>query len=148
MPNPVKGEVALRLEDGRILTLVADHAALVRAAQAHTGKTKLAKLFADLTPLTDKEGGMLLDEDGDPQKDIVPALCALFFGLLDAHHSDLTLRDATNIMMAEQDKVSAAATEAMELAFPDAKASAEGNAPAPKKRRPGKRSGRSGAKPA
>lgn len=147
MPNAVKGEVAFRLSDGRSLTIVADHAALVRGAQAHTGKTKLAKFMADLQPLRDSDGEIVLDEDGDPAKDTMPATCALFYGMLDAHHPDLTLRDATNILIGDMDKVISAVTEGMELAFPDAKASAEGNAPKSQSQR-GKSSGRNGAKSA
>lgn len=147
MANPIKGEVSLVLSDGRNLTIVADNGALVRGAQAHTGRTKIGRFLADLQPLTDDNGVILLDEDGDPVKDTFPPMCALFFGCLDAHHPDLTLRDATNIMVAELEKVTIAVTEAMALAWPsDVTPSAEGNAPAPKKGRAGKSSGSSGAK--
>ena len=144
MANPVKGEVELKT-GGRSLTLIADHAALVKAAQAYTGKTKLAKLMSDIQPALDKDGKIKLDEDGEPEKDTIPATCALFYGLLDASHPELTLRDATNMLFADIERVSEKIAEALQLAWPDASPSAEGNAPSPRR---GRSSGRNGVKSA
>lgn len=143
--NPVKGETPLVLSDGREFTLVADHAALAKAAQQYTGTTKFRKLFADMQPLLGADGTPLLDEDGDPVKDTLPATAALLFGLLDAHHPGVTMREAWNMLMSDSDAVGEAIGEAVRLGFPDAEpGSAEGNAKAPPRR--GKSSGRSGAK--
>ena len=143
MGNPVKGEVELNLDDGRRFTLVADHSALVKAAQAHSGKTKLQRLIRDMQPEVDKDGKILVDEDGDPVKDTLPAMAAFLYGTLDAHHPGVTQREATNILLSEPEKVTVAITEAAELAFPDAKQGEPGNGGKPPR---GKSSGRSGAK--
>lgn len=147
--NPVLGETPLTLGDGRAFTLVADNAALVKAAQAYSGSTKLKKLFADMQPQLDASGLPELDEDGDPVKDTIPAFAALLFGLLDAHHPDITHRDALNMLLREHDVVAEAIAEALRSGFPEA--AEAGNAPAPAvapapKKPAGKRSGRSGAK--
>lgn len=147
--NPVLGETPLFLGDGREFTLVADNAALVKAAQAHSGTTKLKKLFADMQPQLDANGVPELDEDGDPVKDTIPAFAALLFGLFDAHHPEITHRDALNMLLREHDVVAEAIAAALAAGFPDAVEG--GNGPAPEvapgaKKTAGKRSGRSGAK--
>ena len=145
MPNSIKGETPLVLSDGREFTLVADHAALIKAAQQHTGKTKLQKLFADMQPELDEEGDLVLDEDGDPVKDVMPATAAFLFGMFDAHHPEVTMREATNMLLGDQECVMEAITAASANGF--GSGSDEGNVPAPKaKTQHGKRSGRSGVK--
>lgn len=145
--NPVKGEAPLVLTDGREFTLVADHAGLVKAAQAYSGSTKLQKLMSDMQPEVDAKGQLVLDEDGDPVKDTMPATAAFLFGLFDAYHPDVTQRDALNILLAEQEVVTEAISQAVASGFPDMVKGKPGNEPAPKAKSPrGKTSGRSGAK--
>lgn len=145
--NPILGEAPLDLADGRSFILVADHSALVEAAQAYTGSTKLKKLMNDMVPLTGPDGKVLVDEDGDPVKDTIPASVAFLFGLLRTHHPEITLREAQNILLQDVDGVASAISVAMDRGFPDAKPNARkvGNVPAS---RAGKNSGRSGAKQA
>jgi hypothetical protein len=109
MTNPVKGEALLTLGDGREFTLVADHASLVKASQAYSGKTKLNKLMADMQPMMGEDGQVALDEDGDPVKDTVPATAAFLFGLL-----------STNILLGDVDAVQDALAMVVLLGFPDA----------------------------
>lgn len=145
MANAIKGETPLVLSDGREFTLVADHAALIKAAQEYTGKTKLQKLMADMQPQMDEEGNLALDEDGDPVKDVMPATAAFLFGMFEAYHPEVTMRDATNMLLGEQERVLEAISEAADNGFPSGGKS--GNAKAPKGPKPrGKTSGRSGAK--
>lgn len=146
MANPVKGETPLVLSDGRAFTLVADHAALVKAAQAHSGSTKLQRLMHDMQPELDEDGDPVLDDDGDPVKDTMPATAAFLYGLFDAHHPEVTQRDALNMLLAEQERVSEAIGHAVENGMLGEKAT-EGNAKAPKGKTPrGRTSGRSGAR--
>lgn len=144
--NPVLGETPLDLADGRSFILVADHSALVEAAQAYTGSTKLKKLMNDMVPLMGPDGNVLVDEDGDPVKDTIPANVAFLFGLLLTHHPDMTLRMAQNILLSDIDRVAQAMSVAMDRGFPDAKPDSGkvGNGPASPV---GKASGRNGAKP-
>lgn len=145
MPNRLKGEVPLRLADGREFVLLLDHEGLMQAAIAHTGKTKLRKLLSDLQPQVAEDGTIALDEDGDPVKDTLPATKAVLFGALCAHHPEMSLRDAGNLLFAEQEKVAEALGEAMSLSFPDAEGDQDrGNAAASPA---SKTSGASGAKP-
>jgi hypothetical protein len=123
MTNAVKGEVPLVLSDGRNLKLVLDMEAMVEAEAAY-GKP-LGKLMADAS------AGFL------------GAMGALLQGALSRHHP-VSRGDALEILRMDMDAVADALGKATDAAFP--KASAEGNAPPPKKRQAGKRSGRSGAK--
>lgn len=145
--NPILGETPLDLADGRSFILVADHSALVEAAQAYTGSTKLKKLMNDMVPEIGADGKVLVDEDGDPVKDTIPASVAFLFGLLRTHHPDITLRDAQNILLSDVDRVAQAISLAMDRGFPDAKPGSGkvGNEPASPA---GKNSGRSGVKQA
>lgn len=142
MSNAIKGEVPLKLSDGREFVLVADHAGLVKAAQAYSGTTKLRRLMSDMQPDLDKSGKPKLDEYGDPLKDTMPATAAFFYGLFDAHHPDVTLREATNMLFAEQEVVTEAIEAAVTAGFPDMAGGKDGANPP----RRGKTSGRSGAK--
>lgn len=147
-PNPIKGEVPLKLSDGRVFTIVLDRAGLVKAAQAHTGRTKITKLLSDIQPLVGGDGKVVLDEDGEPLKDTIPATCAMLYGAMDAYHPEVTLRDATNILLGDVDAVSQAISDAVELGFPDAKSGEDretANPPLPSQN--AKSSGRNGVKP-
>lgn len=145
--NPVKGETPLRLSDGRQFKLVLDQAALMEAAYAYTGKPKVQKLLADLVPERDENGELVLDEDGDPIKDTIPATRALLFGAMQAFHPEVTLRDAMNMIVEETEPVGAALHEAMTLNFPDMTGAEDREDKNPPPTRPrSKRSGRSGAK--
>lgn len=146
MANPVVGETPLDLSDGRHFTLVADHAGLVKAAQAYTGASKLHRLFADLQPQLDAKGDVEVDGYGDPVKDTLPATAALLYGLLEAHHPRITHRDALNMVLAESDAVSEALAAAIQQAFPDTAEGKKGENP-PRKSGRGKTSGGNGAKP-
>lgn len=145
MVNSIKGEVPLKLSDGREFVLVADHAGLLKAAQAYSGTSKLQRLMKDMQPELDKAGKPKVDEDGDPVKDTVPATAAFLFGLFDAHHPQITLRDATNMLLGEPDTVAEAITRAVDAGFPDVVEGKESANPQ-ETGRASKRSGRSGAK--
>lgn len=145
MANPIKGEVQLKLKDGREFVLVADHAALVKGAQAHTGGTKLNRLMSDMQPEVDEKGIPIVDEYGDPVKDTMPATAAFLFGLFDAHHPNVSQRDALNMLLAEPDVVSEAISRAVEAGFPDAVEGKESTNPQATGRA-SKSSGGSGAK--
>lgn len=123
MPNPIKGETPLKLNDGRQFTLVLDMEALVQAEGAY-GKP-LPKMMEDASA------------------GFVGASRALLYGALLAKHPRITLAEATALFMADADAVGEALSEAVERGFPDAKASAEGNG---QSALPGKPSGASGAK--
>lgn len=121
MPNSVKGEVLLKLSDGREFTLVLDMEALVQAETAY-GKP-LPKMMADAS-----EG-------------FVGASRALLYGALLTKHPKMTLGEATALFMADAEAVAEALAEAVEKGFPEV--SAEGNGGKPRR---GKTSGGSGAK--
>src|SRR6478609_223027 len=120
--NPIKGEVPLRLSDGREFVLVLDMEALIEAEAAY-GKP-LGKVMADASA------------------GFVGASRALLYGALKAKQPTISLRDASAIFMANGDAVSDALSRAGEAALPES-ASAEGNVESPQR---GKTSGDSGAK--
>lgn len=125
MSNPLKGEAPLVLEDGRSFTLVLDFAALI-AAESRYGKP-LAFVLAEANA------------------GFVGATLALLWGAMQRHHADLTVDEVTDLLAGNLDQVQAAVTAAGEAALPaPAEGDNRGNA---KKRRAGKRSGHSGAKP-
>jgi hypothetical protein len=146
MINRARGEVPLQLKDGRRFVLVLDHEALLQAAIAYTGKTKLRKLLADIRPLLDEAGHLVLDEDGDPVRDTVPATRCLLYGALLARQPEASLRDATALLMDGEEAVGDALAQAIELAFPDAKPEGETAGNAPRPIRKSSSSGRNGAK--
>ena len=119
--NPVLGEAALNLKDGRTLTLVLDFEALVAAETAY-GKP-LAMTLADANA------------------GFVGATRSLLFGTLQAKHPEMTLREATGIFMSDGDAVSAALEAASVAAYP-AEDKESGKVP----RQRGKTSGANGAK--
>lgn len=121
MANPVKGEVPLKLADGREFTLVMDMEALVEAEQAY-GKP-LAELMADAA------------------RGFVGASRSLLFGGLQAKHPGLPLKECTKMLMSDGDEVGNAISAAVEASFPDAQGEGEqGSRPL------GKTSGANGAK--
>jgi hypothetical protein len=123
MPNPIKGEVPLKLSDGREFVLVLDFEALVEAEAAY-GKP-LARVMADAGA------------------GFVGASRALLYGALRANHPAITLRDASGLFLEHAEAVSEALEKAAAAAFTE-DASAEGNGGKPRR---GKTSGSSGAKP-
>ncbi len=143
--NPILGETPFKLPDGRELTIVLDRAALLDAAVAHTGKTKMNKLLMDIQPQLDDAGLVMFDEDGDPVKDIMPAMSCLLWAGLKLHHPQISRREVTNLIFDNLDAASSALGEAMKRAFPDAEGKeSEG----PTKSQTAKRSGSNGAKSA
>jgi hypothetical protein len=124
--NPIKGEVPLKLSDGREFVLVLDIEALVEAEAAY-GKP-VAQVMADASA------------------GFIGASRALLYGSLRARHPSITLREASAIMV-DGEHVLDALSAAAEAAMPS-DASTEGNAARPKPSPRGKSSGRSGAKQA
>lgn len=124
MLNAVKGEVPLKLEDGREFTLVLDFEALVRAEAAY-GK-----------PL-----GVLL---ADTMHEFIGAGRCLLYGGLLAHHSEVSVRQVSDFYIGNQAAIIEALGAAIEAGFPKqgGEGKNSGNA-----RPPGKTSGGSGAKP-
>lgn len=120
MPNALKGEVPLKLSDGREFVLVMDFEALVEAETAY-GKP-LPQMMADAA------------------QGFVGASRALLYGGLRAKHPTVTLRDASGMFMADPDSVGEALSAAVEAGFPDAAEGKKGENPR------SKRSGGSGAK--
>lgn len=120
MTNPIKGEVPVRLSDGRELTLVLDMEALV-AAEAAYGKP-MSKLMADAL-----EGFM-------------GALGALMQGALARHQPRMTRGEALSLLTSDEGVVTEALGRAAEVAFPEVKG---GNVVAPPD---GKNSGSSGSR--
>lgn len=127
MTNAVKGEAVLKLADGRELTLVLDFEAFVSAESAY------GKPIAQLTV--------------DARAGFIGALRAMLFGALRAHHSDIDVRGAGEIMQADAAAADAAMEAAARRAYPDA--DPEGDKEPGKARPPrGKASGGNGAKSA
>jgi hypothetical protein len=144
--NPIKGEIVLRLGKEKYL-LVLDNAGLVEASVAYTGKAnKLRKLFADLQPEEDEDGEPVFDEDGDPIKDTLPATRALLFGALQAHHSDLSMRDVTNMLVGHAGEIAVALEESLRASHPELSEGEGKDDKNPPTKPRGRNSGRSGAK--
>lgn len=123
MSNFVKGEIPLRLADGRTFTLVLDFEGLVEAEGAYRQPLDQLMLDANLG--------------------FVGAMRALLFGALRAKHPAITLRDASAMFQTSKDEVLAALTAAVAASFPDKEETPEGG---DNKNPPGKSSGRSGAR--
>lgn len=124
MPNPLKGEVALELADGRQLTLRLDYEGLIAAEQLY-GK-RLSALMADAA------------------LGFVGAIRALLYSAVRAHHPEIDAAEAAEIALRELDPVSEALGRAIEAAFPER--DNEGAEGRQRENPRGKRSGRSGAK--
>lgn len=125
MPNPVKGEVALKLGDGREFVLVLDMEALVEAEGAY--------------------GKPLQQMMQDASAGFVGAIRAMLYGALRAKHPEVNLRDASELFRTDMDAVSSALANVSATAFPKAGGGTEGKEPA---HPPGNGSGLNGAKPA
>lgn len=123
MTNPLKGEATLSLADGRSFTLAFDMEALIEAESAY-GKP-LKQLMQDASA------------------GFVGAVRSLIYGGLRARHPEITLREASTILMENSDALSIALEAALAASMPDPKKGAEdkeGGNPR------GKASGSSGAK--
>lgn len=120
--NPLKGEVPLTLKDGRKYTLVIDMEALIEAESAY--------------------GKPLQQMMQDAAARFVGALRAILFGAMRAKHPDVTLRDASGIIMSDAEAVGTALSAAVGAGFPDVSEGKDG--PRPR----GKTSGANGVKPA
>jgi hypothetical protein len=141
MPNPIKGETPLILDDGRAFTLVLDHEALVLAADAYG--YGFAALLAHAMPPEDADGNII----GQPK---YAAIRALLFGALSWRHPEITLREASAITLQNFDAVYEALGSAGQRSFPkQGEAEGEQSSRPPKgKKSTGKRSGGNGAKSA
>lgn len=125
MTNALKGEVPLKLNDGTHLTLVFDMEAMIEAEGAY-GKPMLTMV-------------------GDASVGFIGAIRAMLYGALRAHHSDLSLKDVSEMLRENTEVITDALAKAHDAAMPASNGvSAEGKA-APR-RRPGKISGANGAK--
>jgi hypothetical protein len=124
MANPLKGEAALRLADGRELMLVLDFEALIAAEAAYA--KPLHQLMAD------SSAGFM------------GATRALLWGAMQGRQGGLSLADAGALLLSDHAAVLAALGAAGEAAMPAAEGDKAGNAA---RRRGGTRSGSNGAKP-
>lgn len=130
MPNPIFGEAAAKLSDGRTLTLRYD--------------------FNALCEIEDADGRSFTEINSELQSGNIriKTTRAVLFGGLRAHHPDLTTAEAGDLMLTEQKPL----LEAMQIAMQRMQATANPRkgvapkAPAPP-RTTSKRSSRSGAKP-
>lgn len=122
MANAIKGEVSLVLADGRAFTLVLDMEAMLSIEEA-TGKP-LPKVMAQAA-----EGFMT-------------ATASIAQAAFSRHHPEVTRGDVLEFIKSDSAALTEALGKAAEAAFPQA---AAGNAGADA-RRPGKSSGRNGAK--
>lgn len=126
MPNKLKGEIPLKLSDGREFVLVAGIEAMIEAEG-----------------LYGKPGAQIA---ADAAAGYMGAIRALFYGMLKRKHPDITPSDAGDLLSNHMDEVGAAMEASTEAASPPKSEGKEGANP-PSGRR-GKPSGRSGAKPA
>ena len=124
MPNPIKGEVPLKLSDGRDFVLVLDMEALVEAESAY--------------------GKPLPQMMSDASQGFVGAVRAMLYGALRTKQPRVTLGEASAMFISDPEAVSAALEQAATLAFPQAAEGGESANPRPR----GKTSGASGAKSA
>lgn len=122
MLNPVKGEVPLKLKDGRSLVLLLNFSGLVAGEAAYGQPLHILGLHV--------------------AAGFAGAYRAMLFGALQRHHPDIDL-DAAGEIFAENDvAVRKALIAADKAAYPDPTGDKK-----PGNRRPGNSSGRSGAKP-
>lgn len=127
MPNPIKGEVPLTLQDGREFTLLLDAEAFVEAEVAY-GKP-MHRLLQDSV------------------QGFLSAGRAVLYGALRCHHRDISLREASDILLKHRETVTAALEEAINAVLLDpSEGGNEPNPPQPKVAPNGKTSGGNGAK--
>lgn len=116
MPNIHRGEGSFDV-DGVTYRLVVDLNAMAEAEEASA--LQLDDLLAALSPVVDKDGKVI----GKPR---LKHVGALLYGALRAHHPDVTLAAAINLLGAGE-HVGAAIGKALVAALPKAQAkSAEG----------------------
>lgn len=127
MANAAKGQVPLKLPDGREFTLVLDFEMRV-AVEDQCDK-----------PFDHVAARAIAGFNG--------AVRALVWGSLRRFHSDLSMEDVTALIESHGAEVEAALVKAAEAAAPDAKPEGKDGKNPPKPRR-SKNSGASGAKPA
>lgn len=129
MPNAIKGEVPLVLGDGRTFTLVLDMEALLS--------------------IEDAVGRPLPQVMAQAGAGFVSAQAAIAQAAFARHHPEVTRAQVLELLFSpDKEAVADALAAATEKAFPEAKASAEGNAPTKARTPRGKASGRNGAKSA
>lgn len=127
MANAVKGEVPLKLSDGRAFTMVLDFGALIEAESAY-GKP-LRQLMADVVI------------------GFAGATRALIFGALRPRHPEVTMAEVTAMMASDIEAFETAVESVIRAAFPEPDITAKPAEDRKGENPRGKRSGRSGAKP-
>jgi hypothetical protein len=127
MPNALKGETPLKLDDGREFVLVLDHEALIEAETLY--RKPLPMLMADAT------------------LGFAGACRALLYGALRAHHPTVTAKEASSLFLDNMDAAGEALAAAAEAAFPKPAEGKQDSHPR-KASRGGTRSGGNGAKSA
>lgn len=126
MTNVVKGEVPLKLKDGRVLTLVLDFEAFVVAEQLAGKPLHLLAVDVALGFLGGKR--------------------AMLYGAMRRHHPEIEPEDVGAMFAANELAINKALSAADQASFPDATEDKKpGKAPAMPRR--GRNSGASGAKP-
>ena len=124
MANAIKGEVSLTLSDGRAFTLVLDMEALVEAESIY--RKPAPDIWIDV------------------RRGFVGAMRAVLYGALRAHHPEITPREAATMFGRDGEAIA----DALERSYAAAHAApVEGKEDRKGENPPGKRSGRSGAKP-
>lgn len=127
MANILKGEIPLVLADKREFTLVFDMDALIEAEGVY--------------------GKPMHQVTADASRGFMGATRALVYGALQAHHPEITAKEAGAILAANTAAITEALTRALDQSMPAPEPSAGGNGGAPAaKRPPGRTSGASGAK--
>lgn len=124
MPNKLKGEILLKLNDGREFVLVAGMEAMIEAEGLYG---KPSKQIA-----TDAAEGYM------------GAIRALFYGMLKRKHPDIKPSDASDLLSEHMDEIGAAMEAASAAASPPESEGKDGTNP--RSGRHGKPSGPSGAK--
>lgn len=99
MANPIKGEVPLKLSDGREFVLVFGPTAMAVAE--------------------DVSGKPLPEIGAAAEKGFFGALLALFYGMLKARHPSMTYDEAGQIAIDYPDEIRAALDRAAERGLPD-----------------------------
>lgn len=100
MTNPFKGEVALKLEDGREYTLVFGFEAMV-----------------EVEVLTGKPAPQVMAEFG---QGFLGAIRALLFGALRQRHPDITAVEVGDMIVSDSEAIGQALNAAVNRSLPDA----------------------------
>lgn len=124
MSNSLKGDVPLTLSDGREFTLVLDMEAMLS--------------------VEDATGSPLPEVMAKAAQGFFTAIAALVQAAFQRHHPEIQRSDVLDMMVTDRDLLAEALGEATDRAFPNKSGSSAGGNGG--KRRPGKNSGRSGAK--